>query len=303
MTEAAVTSVMRRIVGPARTVVTESLTPTRALRQAMTRAAERAVGLVLNVLGISQDVAPLDEILTRIEDDLLLTTLVNDAGPVGFLAVDLQTRAAVIEAQTLGRVSPQSAPARKPTTADMAMAEPFLAQFLTEVEQETCGTVLDGWVAGQRVLGRFADAREIGLTLGNGDYRVVRLTLDLGAGDRQGLIVLALPMPAPPAATPNHPLASDWSDTLAGNVMTSRAEVRAVLHRMRVPLRQVEAFELGQVLALPGVSVGSVRIETFESRLIGQARLGQMSGMRAVRIGPPSRQEMEEAGPLPLAHA
>ncbi len=301
MVETVSTSVMRRIVRPARTVVAEPVTPARALRQALTRAAERAVGLALVVLGIRQVVAPLDDVLAQIEDDLLLSVLMDAAGPCGFLGIDLQTRAAVIEAQTLGRVSPKMAPSRKATTADLAMAEPFVMQFLSEIELETRGTVLDGWVAGHRPQGRFADPREAGLTLGNGDYRIVRMTLDLGAGDRQGLMVLALPMPPTATAAAITPAAPDWSDALAGNVMAAQTEVRAVLHRMRLPLRLVEGFELGQVLALPGVSVGSVRIEAADARLIGQARLGQMSGMRAVRIGPPGRPEMEEAPRLPSA--
>ena len=114
------------------------------------------------------------------------------------------------------------------------------------------------------------------------------------------LMVLALPMPrSPQAVTPVAPPAPDWSAALTGNVLGARADVTAVLHRMRLPLRVVEGFALDQVLSLPGVSVGSVRIEAADARLIGHARLGQMAGMRAVRVGAPGRQDMDDTITLP----
>jgi flagellar motor switch protein FliM len=291
---------MRRIVRSTAPTSPEPLTPSRALRQAITRAASQSIGLPLTVLGVSEEVGALDDILTRAEDGLMLLALGSPAEMTGFLGIDLQTRAAVIEVQTLGRVSNALAQPRPATAADIAMAEPFVQRVLHEIELETAGTLLDGWVVGQRLFGRFAGMKEVGLTLANGDYRVVRLTLDLGAGGRQGLLVLALPMPRPAQPTPAQPDATAaFSRKLSENILVAPAEVRAILHRMRLPLRTVEVFELGQTIPLWGATVTAVKVEAPDGRLLALARLGQMSGMRAVRLGPPARPEMTEVLPLP----
>lgn len=292
---------MRRILRQPEPVVQEPPTPSRALRQALSRAAEQSVGLHLYALGIRQDVAPLDTLLGSLEDDLMLLALAGSAGQAGFLGLDLQARAAFVEIQTLGRVSSTVAPARRPTAADRALADPFVAAFLHELVTETSGTTLDGWVSDHRTEGYFPAAREVGLGLPDGDYRVVRMTLDLGAGGRQGLLVLCLPMPQPLVPLESIAPTQDWSAALAGNVLAARTEVRAILHRMRVPLRMAERFQLEQMVALPGVSVGNMRVETADGALVGLARLGQMGGMRAVRLADPGMQDMQDALPLSSA--
>lgn len=291
-------SVLRRRLRHPDPVPQDAPTPSRALRQALSRAAERSVGLNLSALGIRQDVAQLDDVLAGLEDDLMLLALSDSDFPSGFLALDLQARAAIVEVQTLGHVGSATAPPRKPTMTDRALADPFASAFLRELAQETMGTTLEGWVTATRADGYFPSRREAGLALTDGAFRVVRMTLDLGAGGRQGLIVLALPMPEPVAPMAPAPPARDWSATLAGNVMAAETEVRAVLHRMRLPLRMVEGFTLGQVLVLPGVGVSTVRVETPDRTMVGLARLGQMGGMRAVRLAEPGRPDMQDVVPL-----
>jgi flagellar motor switch protein FliM len=292
-------SVMQRILRKPEPEPEAQQTPTRALRQALSRAAEDSVGLHLFVLGVRLEEAGLDDLLGRLEGDLMLLGVADGGDRSGFVGIDPETRAAIVEIQTLGRVSPAKPLPRRVTAADRALAEPFVTVFLRELAAETAGTSLGGWSDGFRTNGFFPSPREIGLALPDGDYRVVRMTLDLGAGGRQGLLVLVLPVPreevAPDPVTP----AREWSAALAGNVMSAPADVRAILHRIRLPLRMVEAFELGQLITLPGVSVGKVRVETPDDTLVSYARLGQMGGMRAVRLGKPGQQDMQDAMPLP----
>jgi flagellar motor switch protein FliM len=121
------------------------------------------------------------------------------------------------------------------------------------------------------------------MLLPDGPYRIVRLTLDLGAGGRQGLAVLMVRLPPPrvPAPTEERPPA-----TVAGQVLLSQAPLTAVLYRLRLPLEEAEALQIGQVLPLAGVTVASVRVEAGGQDL-GPARLGQVAGMRAIRIEQP----------------
>jgi flagellar motor switch protein FliM len=303
MTGDTATSGLRRIVRPTVPPEPDSVVAARALRMAMTRAAQNHADLPLSVLGIGEEVGPLDDILKRIGDDLMLVAIGPRGGDAaGFIAIDPQSRAALIESQMLGRVLSVVAEPRPPTNADMAMAEPLVTGFLAELTTVTVGTPLAGWGAGLDVLGRFSAVREAGLRLIDGQYRVVRLTLDLGAGGRQGLFVIVLPLPR----AADHPVelasedAPDWTARLAANVLAAPGEVTAVLHRMTLPLARVAGFAIDDQLVLDGVSVSSVRVEALDGRLIGTARLGQMSGMRAVRIEPPRADHLSEA---PLAFA
>jgi flagellar motor switch protein FliM len=128
------------------------------------------------------------------------------------------------------------------------------------------------------------------MLLADGRYRVVRLTLDLGAGGRQGLFLLMirLPRPKPAEPVPDAPV-----PTVAAQAMGAQAALQAVLHRFRLPWEEAEAFEIGQVIPLPGVTVASVRIEGGGQDL-GPARQGQVAGMRAIRLETPADPNLED---------
>ena len=281
-------NLMRRLVrSPA---PPPSLTPARALRLAMVRAAERSINLHLAVLGVSEDSGPLDDLLSRLEDGLLMIALYEGAEPVGLIALDAEARAAAIEVQTFGKLLPSSPEAPAVTSADAALARPFLAAFLCEMQTAVEGTSRGGWTRNPRLTSRLPGAREAAMLLADGTYRVVRLTLDLGAGERQGL---ALAMIRLPGMTKSAADARPADATVAEQVMGAQAMLTAVLHRISLPLSEAEALEVGQVLALPGVTVASVRIEAGGVDL-GPGRLGQVAGMRAVRMEQPLAPYLEE---------
>ncbi len=134
------------------------------------------------------------------------------------------------------------------------------------------------------------------MALPEGRYRALRMTLDLGAGGRQGLLLLMLRLPEPPAAA----VPAGEEATLAPRVLEAEAPLRAVLHRFPLPLAEAEGWQPGQVVPLPGVSVGSVRIEAPAGERIGTARLGQVAGRRAIRIETPLAPPLEEIRPPSL---
>lgn len=284
--------VMRRMARPA--APPPSLTPARAFRLAVTRAAERSIGLPLAVLGVAEEEGLLDDLLSRLEEGLLLLSLSEGDAVVGFVALDAEARAAAVEIQTLGRVSSTSPDDRAITAADIALARPLLSAVVMEVGVALAGTVLSDWVRAPAPAGRLSGAREAAVLLPDGRYRVVRLTLDLGAGGRQGLLLLQirLPSPEPEADAPKTPEA-----TVATQVMAAHAPIEAVLHRLRISLAEAESLELGQVIALPGVTVASVRIEA-SGRDLGPARLGQVAGMRAIRFEAPLAPRLDDI-PMP----
>jgi flagellar motor switch protein FliM len=288
------TSVIRQLTraagpGPAAT------TPARALRLALTRAAERSSGLDLTVPSIASDLMQLDDVLSQTGPDLMLITLSRDGQARGFAALDLELRTALIEVQTMGRLGGRAAEPRPITATDAAMAQPLLTAFLMELANATVGTALDGWATGLEPDGRLQGARAAEQLLSEGEYRVVRLSVDLAGVERQGMIMLAIVTLAAPqtAAAADQPR---FADALRANVMAAEAELNAVLHRLQLPLSQAEGLAIGQLLPLAGVTVSSVRLEAADGQMVGRARLGQTAGQRAVRIESALGLQLQEAG-------
>lgn len=270
-------------------------TPARALRIALTRAAERAVGLTTTALGVSDDTLPLADLLARIEEGWLLLRM-EGTGEPGLFALCPGFLSAVSEMQMRGRISESEPDRRPPTTADAALAEPLVRAFLSELALAAEGTPLDGWASGRVASGRFTDLRAAGMALPETDFRTVSLSAWLGAGDRQGQILLALPLPPRPSGIPDPAeRAAAWSVALHDNVLGAQAVLEAVLHRMRLPLGVVQRFEVGQNLPLPGVRLGAIRLEGPGREVVARGRLGQSCGLRAVRIKAEAPPQMGEA--------
>ena len=289
-------SVLARLLRSAgQAAANSAVTPTRALRLAMARAAEQSVGLNLSVLGVTEEVMPLDEALESLAPEMMLLALGRGGDPVGLAAFDLQLRTATVEVQTVGALRPAPAAERRITDADAALCAPLVTGFLADLAQTALDTSLEGWADGVDAGVRLPDARAAGMILEDCVMRLVRLSLELGGSERQGELLVALASgpkahPAKMSRKPPH-----FTEALRASVMRAPAELHAVLHRLPMSLRDVEGFKVGQVLPLTGVTVGSVRLEGPDGGCVGQARLGQVTGLRAVRIEQTARIEMRDA--------
>ncbi|MBQ2260123.1 MAG: FliM/FliN family flagellar motor switch protein [Loktanella sp.] len=279
-------------VGPA---PASPLTTSRAVRLALVTAASDAGGLVLNVASTGDESGKLDEILAQLDPGLLLIGLYRHAQLAGFVAVDMQLRAAVLEMQTMGQLLDRTAEDRPPTGTDKALCDPLVAAFVTALPAAVIGTSYVGWVDDVTPGDRLADIRAAGLQLRDGDYRLLRMIVDLGAGDRQGAVLLVLPLLAQttdPVIAITQP--ADWQTALAAAVEVAPASLTARLHRFTLPLGQAQALKAGQVLTLPGCTVTSVRLIAPDGHSVARAKLGQMGGKRAVRITLEKSENMHE---------
>jgi flagellar motor switch protein FliM len=271
------------------------MTSGRAIRLAIARAAEKALGLSLTVLGVTMEVEGLDPLLKRLNGDWMLLGLVRRGELVGVAALDLQARAAAVEMQTLAQLRVAPAAERPITPSDVALCGPLITTILAELGEAAGETELAGWTGGITVGARFVDARAVGLTLPEARYRFIGATLDLGTGERQGTVLLAMPAsPQAEAAADGDPgKAEVFKARFQATVMEAPAILHAVLHHMTLPLNKVAGFQVGDTLPLPGVTVASVRMEGPGGQVLSRARLGQVTGMRAVRL--------EVAGPSQLS--
>ena len=295
MTQETAQSVLHRLLRSATEVAKEPVTSARALRLAMARSAERSVGLTLTVIGVTEEVMPLDALLAQLDPSWMLLSIGADDHLIGFAGLDLQARTAVVEVQTLGVLRTAAAPERPITPSDAALCAPFVARFLSDFAVTSDSTPLAGWTEGLAAGARFQDGRAVGMVLPECDMRLVRLSLDLATGERQGLFVLALPVRRVPPRPERAASGPRFADQFRSAVMEAPATLTAVLHRLRLPIREVERFRIGQVVDLPGITVRSVRIEGPDGVPVAEGRLGQITGMRAVRIEARSGDELAEA--------
>jgi flagellar motor switch protein FliM len=296
MTRQVAHDVLRRMASPPPPAPEDvPITSSRAIRLAITRAADKTHGFSLSVSSLREEVLSLDGLLEALEPSLMLIGMKSDDRVAGLAALDLNMRAAVIEVQTIGNVLEAAPEERAPTGTDARMAEPIVSAFLTHLQATATRTALDGWGLGFEVGDRIETTRAAGLILDDGQYRLIRLTLDLGIGDRQAEMTIALPSRDEDRGKVMEPeVTGDWESRFRTVVDGSPAHLDAVLHRFKLQLQQAENLTVGQILPLPGCTVSSVKLMAKDGRKVATARLGQSGGMRAVRIEAAPQLNMSE---------
>ena len=293
------TTILRRMAGMvASGSDPDPLTSSRAVRLVLAKVAQDCAGLPLAVSSVAEDIDDLDGMLAGLSNDLMLVGVHRDSDLVGLLGVDMELRAAVLEIATTGALLAQPAETRNPTGTDRLLCDPLLKGFLEGFPQAVRGTAYDHWADGVTAGDRLPDTRVAGLTLHDDRYRTVQMTVQLGQTDRQGMLLLALPLPRKPtedvvpAAAPRH----DWADAFRAVVESAPATLDAQLHRFTLPLSALQELRVGTVLPLDGCSVASVRLRGGDGRVVARARLGQSGGMRAIRIEAPPAPDLHELG-------
>ncbi|ARO14950.1 putative flagellar switch protein FliM [Ketogulonicigenium robustum] len=278
--------------------------PQRVLRQSFARALTEAAGLRATLTLPDVDEGVLDDILMGLSDGMILFSLLCDGEIVGLLAFDAQLRMAVVEAQTLGEPYHAQVAERPRTSVDEVLCQPVAERCIGDLIAEaiaspTQGWSVQGWVDGLACGRPFNGARDAAFALSHGAYRQMRIGVAI-SNDRAGGITLLLPTEGARAAvSQRRKMAEDapsraveasrsrhagWSLAINRNVMAANAELHAVLHRMRIPLSQIEGLAVGDVLSLPGASLGAVRLIGAGDAQVGFGHLGKAGGMRALRL-------------------
>lgn len=309
MTESTQATLLRRMTRPQGQGTTGNpLTSSRAVRLALTKAANDTVGLVLTVNSVAEETTGLDDMLGSLAEDLMLVALLREGGLVGLVALDMEMRAAVLEMETMGAVLGQPAEQRVPTRADKMLCDPLLEAFLSAFPAAVLGTPLEGWIDGVTHGERIDSARAAGLLLADCAYRIVRLSVELGGTERQAHVVMTLPLaqdPITPQSKTNETV--DWQGPFQDAVADAPASLTALLHRFPVSFATAQALQAGSILPLPGCTVNSVRLLSADGKAVAQAKLGQVGGYRAVRLEAAPLPELldigdrPQEGPIPLA--
>ncbi|MBC7737020.1 MAG: FliM/FliN family flagellar motor switch protein [Candidatus Saccharibacteria bacterium] len=285
-------NIIRRKVAAVKTAtVTGGPGADRSWRVALARAVRDKLQTTLDFRKLAVEQRSLAEIIELSPSRALIAVLDGPGEGLGIIALDPQIMAGFIEAQTIGKVKSTEIVARKTTRTDAAMVAGVIDAALQGLELALADEADLIWAGGFRYASFLDDPRQLGLLMEDVSYKVLRAEVDLAGGARKGEVMLALPADGRGASAPakiDDPLAPDTTHSfmhdLSERVNGAQCRIEAVLARLTLPLAQVMHLTEGMVLALPDASLTQISLEGFDGRRVGEGKLGQNRGMRAVRL-------------------
>ena len=146
-------------------------TAMRQMRPALSRAADKAVGLLASVLGIAEETLEAEAFIETGPEDWVVIGLRDgaNAGLTGLFLINPALRSALVEMQTMGNLLPPAQEERKVTRADAILSVPFATQLLAKLGEVGFGQdILD---PAAYDMGPMDDLRNAGLVMMQGSYQ------------------------------------------------------------------------------------------------------------------------------------
>jgi flagellar motor switch protein FliM len=289
--------IYRKVQARRNGVDARAMTPAKALRLALARAADGLFDLSLTVATVEQHARPQAELAGLLPQDGLLVLLDGPGGRRGALNLDPQVMAGLVEVQTTGGLRASPPTARRMTPTDAAMAAPFIDAVLSgvdaELESGEGGALAPGFRFGDMV----EDSAALALALQAPDYDVFHITVEMGGGAKSGGLTLLLPRLCAPepgggVAQSAPPEAPEIEEAALAAPVTLTAEIA----RLTLPLREATRLAPGQRLTIPRDSLDSTHLLASRGHVVARAQMGKLNGKRAVRLFPRARTEDEGHG-------
>ena len=263
-----------------------AMSPVKALRLALAQASDTHFDLPMVVTTVEQVEISQTALRPEFSGGGLLVLLDGPKGARGAVRVDDALLSALIEVQTTGRVSGRPPGGRAVTRTDAAIAAPLIDATLERAGAQLFEETPDHWATGYRFGVMMEDARGMSLALNAAAFHVFRMTVELGEGAFPGSIVFLLPVPVAPPARADGSGEDKVHRTLEQSAMNAPVCLDAVLARVSVPLTQLCSLKPGDLLPFQMDRPLEIRLETSQKHVVALGRLGQMTGMRAVRLVP-----------------
>ncbi|MFV0514183.1 MAG: FliM/FliN family flagellar motor switch protein [Jhaorihella sp.] len=254
----------------------------RALRLALARAAANETGLPLAVIGATQARCARDSLTGPPGGDHLHLLLDGPDGRSGGVSLDRACVTALVQQQTTGQVGGGDPAARRFTAADAALVAPLVDAMLARAAELADSAADRACLAGYRFGARLDDMRGLVLALDADRFRVFDLTVEIAGGAAQGRLCLILPDIAPDA--PSEEPGKARPAGLEQSFGALRAELTAVVGRLRVPLSNLSQMQPGDTLPLTRGRLDLTDLVGIDGQRVATGRLGQSGGARAVRL-------------------
>ena len=307
MTSDTAQSTLRKMVGEAGELA-GAPSVTRLLRLALERAADEQLGLPFEVTSVCQSKCTPETLATRFPQDAMIAVLEGEAQ--GAVAVDIALLSGLVEFQTIGRVLPNVPAGRSATKVDAALLSPVLDLALAEFDTSVAEGGHSPWARGYVFGAMVADTRSLFLALNAVAFHVFEIDVSLCNGARSGSMTLAFAeqeVVVPSADTASGSM--DGGEALRQSVLLAPATFSAVIGRLSVPLQQLQELKVGETLSLPVGALREIRLEGPGGEHAIQVSLGQLNGLRVVRLQGPQTQaeatepEIEKAPSKPASAA
>jgi flagellar motor switch protein FliM len=255
------------------------------LRLALARSAADLCDLPLAVTDARQTICEQTDLAGCLSDDRLLILLDGADGQVGAVSLDSASVSALIQQQTLGKIRENYETTRSYTNTDAAMIAPLINRTLDRALAQSDETEDLHILTGYRFGARVADVRTLILAMSGTQFRVIDLTLDIALGRLHGHICLILPNVPDPAFSVK-PIQTNTAKgpTLKDATGVMRAELRAVVCRLTLPLTKLSELKQGDMISLPDRNFNHTELISLDGRQVARGKLGQASGARAVRL-------------------
>lgn len=264
-----------------------AMSPARALRLALGKAADAEMDLVLSVSTVEQQDVVQAGLGAAFGDGGLLLLLEGERGRRGAVRIDMAFLASVIEHLTTGRIASHAAEDRHMTRTDAAMVAPLMDAVFERAEASLAGQAgAEAW-HGFRFGAMIEDVHGLALALEADRFHMLRLSVALGDGAaRTGMIEFLVPeAPASQAADSATPAGLAAGKAGLGQLaLDAPVVLRAMMGRIDLPLDAAMALTAGDILPVSGCAGLKVRLEATEAHLVAEAKLGQMNGQRALRL-------------------
>jgi flagellar motor switch protein FliM len=261
----------------------------RALRQAAGRAARDTMDLTLTVIGATQSRAGQDDLGRNLEDGRLLILMEGPDGLTGGAMLDLPLVSALIQQQTRGAISPGAAAARPFTDTDAALSAQLVETLLRRAADLTQLPADRACLTGYGYGARIEDTHSFALALEADHFRIFDLIVDIASGLHQGSLGLILPEREGADAGAATGALRDAGKPpegprLGDRMMTTPAELTAILCRLHLPLDELTAMKPGDRLPLAPLWIEKTELQTISGHFVAAGRLGQSDGYRAIRM-------------------
>ena len=246
------------------------------------RAAKAAHNLDVAVPEFSVDQVERKEAIAAIQEPSLMFYLMTDDERLGLITLDGTVVDALIEQQTLGRVAKAPRGERSVTALDAKLSEAFAKTTLKQMESflkvPNAPAVLKGYTLGNRE----DDKAAMTIALEEDHYDILGVSVDLGPGIKTGKVQLWFP------AVSETSLALSGGGEVSEELMEIAKELivpcAACLPPIQVPAKLLVSLEIGAVIPLPRDAMGEVGLKDAKDRSFAIGKLGQLNGLRALRV-------------------
>lgn len=286
------------------------LTLEKGFATAVSRAAQDMFGLAAYATSLRIEQMTLSDLPEVIAERALISVVEGPGEKLGCVILDPGLTAALIEQQTMGRLSMRAPAPRRPTRTDAAMCADYVTGTLGAMTSAIAALPDARWINGYRYSTWLDDPRPVGLMLEEVVYRVIRIGLRLGSGSaREGEMTIALPElreeggSVENAEAPVAHAVHDFQADLREAVTQAPVTVMGILCRRKVPLGVLRRLAPGDAIPLGNGILEAARLETLSGELVAEARLGELDGRHALRLRRAEAEETAKSSRVDAAHS